>query len=159
MSAKAGAAGVYEIRAEFRAPLGFVFDWCTDYTPGDAPLEKEDYTRKVVSRRARQVVYEDLYDTPKGWMWSRHTVTLQPPDRWHSESLGSHREWSLDYQLRSLPDGRTELMLRGERRPTSLGPKNPPKARLEKELQTGWAHFGKALERDYRASGKSTQPR
>jgi hypothetical protein len=149
--AKPAATRVYEIRSRFRAPLPFVFRWCTDYTPDDARLEKDDYTRRIVKRSTRKVVYEDLSDSPNGWMWSHQEVTLRPPNRWHAEVTGSHRYWSLDYQLRELPDGRTELHLRGERRPTALG-KNPPKAKLERDLGRMWSNFGQALERDYRAS-------
>jgi hypothetical protein len=146
---------VYEIRSTFRAPLSFVYRWCTDYTPADPRLEKEDFTRKIVHRAARRVVYEDLYDTPKGWMWSHQVVTLHPPNRWHAEATGSHRTWSLDYELREVADGGTELLLRGVRRATSLGAPNPPKARMERELRTGWTNYGRALERDYRASRRS----
>ncbi len=146
---------VYEIRSTFRAPLGFVFDWCTHYTTDDPRLEKEDYQRRILSRGKRQVVYEDLQDLPGGWMWSRQTVTLHPPNRWHAEAFGSHRVWSLDYTLRDLPDGRTEMTLRGERRPTPIGGRNPPKARLERELRASWKNFGVALERDFRRRSKS----
>ena len=46
--------------------------------------------------------------------------------------------------------------MRGERRATPLGVKNPPKAVLEKELQTMWRNLGRALERSYRASRPKT---
>ncbi len=149
---------VYEIRSTFRAPLSFVFDWCTDYTPDDPRLEKDRYRRKILSRKGRHVVYEDLHDTPEGWMWSHNTVTLLPPNRWHAEATGSHREWDLDYTLRELPGGRTQLTLHGVRRPTTLGGRNPPKARLERELRASWRNFGAALERDYRAT-RGARPR
>jgi hypothetical protein len=147
-----GSPRTYEIRPTFRAPLPFVFRWCTDYTAADPALEKEKFTRRVLSRNGRKVVYEDLSDDPEGWFWSRFVVTLSPPDRWHAEAVGNYRSWVLDYTLRSLPDGRTELRLRGVRRATLLGKKNPPKERLERELRTAWANYGAALERDYRAS-------
>lgn len=142
---------VYEIRSTFRAPLPFVFAWCTDYTARDPRLEKEKFRRRIVSRSRSRVVYEDLYDTPDGWMWSHWTVTLHPPHRWHADAFGSHRTWSLDYVLRERPGGRTELTLRGRRRATVVGGKNPPKATLERDLRGSWRHFGHALERDYRA--------
>jgi hypothetical protein len=148
-----GEPAIYEIRSKFRAPLPFVFRWCTDYTPSDPKLEKEEYARRILQKSGRTVVYEDLTDTPEGgWMWSHMVVTLRPPHRWHADASGSHRTWSLDYELTTLPDGGTELHLRGERRPTPLGAKNPPKARLERELRGMWSNFGRALERDYRAS-------
>jgi hypothetical protein len=144
---------VYEFRQRFGAPIDFVYRWCTDYSPDDPGLEKEPYTRRVLRRGPRLVVYEDLYDTDHGWMWSRQVVTLQPPDRWHAEATGNYRTWTLDYELRTLRDGATELRFRGRRRSTLLGGQNPPKARLERELRASWANFAKALERDYRQKG------
>jgi hypothetical protein len=141
---------IYEIKRTFRAPLSYVFAWCTDYTAEDRKLEGDPGFRQVIRRTSRTVVYEDLNETPQGWMWSRQTVTLLPPDRWHAVAIGNYRHWKLDYSLRELPNGYTEFRMRGERRATPLGVKNPPKAVLEKELQAMWRNLGRALERDYR---------
>src|SRR5438309_12068066 len=56
----------YRIRVSFRAPIDFVFAWCTDYTPGDAALEKEAYERKIIERTSRSVVFEDLEESKDG---------------------------------------------------------------------------------------------
>ncbi len=143
---------IYEFRSTFRAPLPFVYAWCTDYSPEDPDLEKDTYVRKILHQNSRRTVYEDLYDTRDGWMWSRQVVTFHPPNRWHAEATGNHRDWSIDYELATLPGGRTELRFRGERRQNPLGEKNPPKASMERELRAAWKHFAHALERDYRAS-------
>jgi len=145
-------ATVYEVRRIFRAPLDFAYEWCTDYSEADRVLQGEKGSRQLIRKSARTVVYEDLDATPDGWMWSRQTVTLRPPARWHAVAVGNYRTWTLDYALRELPDGRTEFRMKGTRRPTFLGGKNPPKAVLEKELATMWRNLGRALERDYRAS-------
>ena len=150
--ATTGPGTIYEFRTTFRAPLSFVYDWCTDYTPADPRLEGEAYERRIVSKSARRAVYEDLHDQPDGWMWSRMTVQLRPPNRWHAEAVGSHRSWSIDYTLSELSGNRTELHFRGLRRPTPLAGKNPPKVRLERELLASWKNFAHALERDYRAT-------
>ena len=144
--------GVYEIRVKFRAPLPFVFSWCTDYSAEDSRLEGEPYIRRILRRTARRVIFEDLYDRPFGWMWSHTKVDLRPPDRWHAEAVGSHRGWSIDYTLSSRDDATTELLFRGKRRPTALAGRNPPKAKLERDLRRMWRNFGRALERDYRAT-------
>lgn len=153
-----GPTATYLIRTTFRAPLSYVYRWCTDYTPEDPRLEGDDYVRKIVSRKGRTVVYEDLYDRPTGWMWSHQTVTLLPPNRWHAEAMGSHRDWSNDYTLRSLPEGRTELSFVGRRRPKGLGLRNPPRADMERELRSAWKNFASALEKDYRTSGERPAP-
>jgi hypothetical protein len=148
----------YQVRAEFRAPLEFVYRWCTDYTATDARYEGEGYQRRILQRSRRTVVYEDLDEIQRGWYWSRHVVRLMPPDRWHSDSVGSHREIALDYRLSRLPGGRTRLVLTGRRRPYGVGGKNPPKAEWERSVGEAWVKFGRALERDFRKS-RARSPR
>ena len=119
----------------------------------DAQYESEEYERRVLRRTPQEVVYEDLETMPAGWAWARHVVRLFPPNRWHSDSVGSHRMIALDYRLSRLPKGRTQLVLTARRRPYGLGTKNPAKATWERQVTTGWKRFGKALERDYRKAG------
>ncbi len=139
----------YEVRATFKAPLEFVYRWCTDYTPQDARLEGEKYTRRILRRTPREVIYEDLEETKQGWFWSRHVVRLLPPNRWHSDSVGSHRAYALDYRLTELPGNRTQLILKARRRPYGVGGKNPPKSEWEHSVAKSWKTFGRFLERDY----------
>ncbi|MGC2034502.1 MAG: hypothetical protein WA761_03530 [Thermoplasmata archaeon] len=140
----------YEVRAKFHAPLDFVYRWCTDYTPDDGLFEEESYQRRILRRTPREVIYEDLEDTKGGWFWSRHVVRLLPPDRWHSDSVGSHRAYSLDYTLTKIPGDWTQLILTARRRPYGVGGKNPPRAQWEGSVARSWKAFGRALERDYR---------
>jgi hypothetical protein len=143
----------YEVRATFRAPLDFVYRWCTDYTPKDARYERDEYARRILHRSPRKVTYEDLYSTKQGWVWSRHVVRLLPPNRWHSDSVGSHRAISLDYRLSRLPGNRTQLTLKARRRPYGIGVKNPPKSQWERYIAKSWRNFGQALEREYKRVG------
>jgi hypothetical protein len=149
----------YELKAEFDAPLDFVYRWCTDYTPQDAKVEGEDYTRRIVRRSPREVVYEDLSDSKEGWFWARHVVRLMPPNHWHSESVGSHRLISLDYRLTKQPGGRTRLTMKAHRRQYGIGAKNPTKAFWQRNAGRGWKNFGRSLERDYRKSRKGAKRR
>lgn len=142
----------YRYRISFDAPAPFVFRWCTDYSPEDAKLEGEAYTRRVLHRSRRKVVYEDLEPTPDGWFWARHVVELEPPRRWHSESIGNYREYSLDYTLGTLPSGRTEMRFVGVRRPVGLGRANPSAAEFARTMDLTWRKFRRQLERDYRAT-------
>lgn len=141
---------VYEIRAQFRVPLDYAFRWCTDYRPFDGRLSKEGNLRRILRRSRRQVIYEDLTPAPEGWVWSRQTVTLHPPDRWTATARGNYRTWELEYRLRSRPDGTTEFTMRGLRRPFLLGSKNPSQRSLRAELTRMWRNFGQAMEADYR---------
>ena len=150
-----------QIRVKFRAPLPFVFGWCTDYGAGDAKLERGTYTRRVLSRSDHQVVYEDLDSTPAGWRWMHWTVRLRPPDAWHGEAVGNYRNWVTDYRLRETSDGGTELTLTGTRTPTGLGVGGPSvrRAEVEKMIGDDWKRFSRALESDYRKSQKRSTKR
>ena len=143
---------VYQIRMKFDAPLPFAYAWCTDYTSDDRRLEGDPGSRQIIRKGARKVVYEDLNETPHGWMWSRQTVTLLPPDRWNAVAMGNYRKWDLEYSLRSLPNGQTEFTMRGKRQSTPLGVRNPSKRALENELTEMWDNLRRALEKDYRDS-------
>jgi hypothetical protein len=143
-------ATTYVAKVTFRAPLRFVYEWCTDYTPQDARLEKDDYARRILRQSSKEVVYEDLSDTKDGWFWTRHVVQLLPPDRWHSDSIGSHRLYTLDYRLKELPGDRTQLTLRARRRPYGIGGKNPSRAAWGANIQKIWREFGRVLEQDYK---------
>ncbi len=140
----------YVVRATFQAPLDFVYRWCTDYTPQDARYEHDEYERKILRRASREVVYEDMWESKEGWFWSRHVVRLLPPNRWHSDTVGSHRAMSLDYTLSKLPGNRTQLTLTARRRPYGVGGKNPPKSKWEAPVAKSWRNFGRVLERDYK---------
>jgi hypothetical protein len=143
----------YEVRTTFRAPLGFVYRWCTNYTSDDSGYTGEGYVRRVLSRSAQTVVLEDLYDTGPGWIWLRRVVRLSPPHGWRADSLGSDRKISVRYRLSELSGNRTQLTIRARRRPYGIGTKNPTKSAWEGLVAANWKKFGRALEREYERSG------
>ncbi len=144
----------YQIRVAFRVPLDFAFTWCTDFSPQDASLEGESYQRKIVERTPRRVVFEDLEETKGGWVWSRDTVTLRPPNRWHMDGTGNRRDVTANYVLSRLPGGRTQLELRWRRQPKGPEAKKLTKAQREADTLRAWKRFAVAMERDYRSKRK-----
>ena len=139
----------YEVRSTIRAPLPFVYRWCTDYTPNDPRYSREKYERRILGRSDREVVFEDLYDTKQGWIWIRRRVRLQPPAGWHADSVGSDRALSVEYRLTELSPDRTLLTIRARRRPYGIGVKNPSRSVWEHSVAANWVKFGRALEREY----------
>ncbi len=140
----------YTVTAKFRAPLRFVFRWCTDYTPSDGSISREGYTRRILSRSSQTIVLEDLYDTKEGWIWIRRTIRLLPPQGWHADSIGSDRALSVDYSLAELKGNSTKLRIRARRRPYGIGTENPPKFVWERAVARNWSNFAKQMEEDYR---------
>jgi hypothetical protein len=140
----------YHIETVLRVPLAFAFRWCTDFRPDDARREGESYERKILERTSRRVVFEDLESIPTGWRWTRHVVTLRPPNRWHSETVGNYRDATLDYQLTALGPGRTRFELTWKRRVSPLGGRPPSRKFIETGTLAAWRNFAKAIEADYR---------
>ena len=87
----------------------------------------------ILQQSARQVVYEDLYDTKDGWRWSRPVVRPDAPQPLAFRHRGSHRAYPWITRLSKLAGNRTQLTLRARRRPYGIGGKNPPKSTWERE--------------------------
>ena len=119
----------------------------------------QDVSRRVLARSRTHVTYEDLASMPAGWYWSRWEVSLRPPDRWHGDGVGNYRSWSVDYRLRALPDGGTELEFRGTRRSSPLGRPSPAARRVREGLLEDWRKFSRALDADYRKASRARHPR
>jgi hypothetical protein len=139
-----------EVKVTLRAPLPFVFSWCTDYQPSDSKLEKEHYMRKIIQRTSRRVVFEDLQEMRDGWSWQRAIVMLHPPNRWHMENTGNRRDLAADYVLTKLPEDRTQLYLRWKVWPKTVAAAKLGKAARERSVASAWRRFAAALEEDYR---------
>lgn len=144
----------YRYRITFRAPRPFVFRWCTDYSPTDPRLEGESYERRVLERSKGRVIYEDLEETSHGWSWARHVVTLRPPYHWHSDSVGNYRRYRLNYDLKDLGNGRTELEFEGRRSLSLLPGRHPTTRAFDASMERTWRRFRRELEREYRAQAK-----
>ena len=147
----------YQIRAVFRAPLPFVFTWCTDISPIDPQLRRRDFVRKIIEKSASRVVYEDLEESDAGWSWDRNVVTTKPPDRWRLAAVGNHYDTSADYRLSPLRGGGTRLELSFRLRPKTSEDELPAKRPLERDVRKMWRLYAAALERDYRRT-RGTRP-
>ena len=142
----------YSVHVTFRAPLRFVYRWCTDYRSDDGKRCGEPFTRKVLERGPRQIVLQDLWRAKGRWLLNQNRTTLRPPDRWHVDSSGTLRTLSIDYTLREVSGGRTRLDLRIRRRPTEIYPEQPSRRAYERDLTQMWKNFALSLERDCRAT-------
>ena len=149
----------YSVSVEFRAPLAFAYRWCTDYTAEDGKYAREDKSihlqRRIIERSRRRVVFENLYDSGRGWGWERHVVTLLPPRRWHSVGRGNLHESVLDYSLLPISVRRTRLRMRWKSRPVDRGPR-PSRQQVERYVTQLWRRRARFLEREYLRSLRSS---
>jgi hypothetical protein len=138
------------VEATFRAPLDFVYDWCTNYTPEDPGIEGGKFVRKILERGPRRAVFEDLEKTPTGWILARSEVSLEPPHGWFLVERGNRVEAAARYLLTEQTDGKVRLDLWWRRRP--LVPNDPKRSRAQRERGStiAWQRFARELERDYR---------
>lgn len=141
---------VYRIRVVFHAPLDYVFRWCTDYKRDDGKRAGASFVRRVLQTKANEVVLQDLWKSKDRWLLNQNRTTLFPPNRWHVDSYGTSRVLSLDYTLRGLSAGRTQLDIRARRRPREMYPGQPSRREYEPGLLDLWRGFARALDHDYR---------
>ena len=141
-----------EVKVTFRAPLRFVYSWCTDYQPSDSKLEKEEYVRKIIERTPRRVIFEDLQEMRDGWSLQRAVIMLHPPNRWHMDNVGNRRDVRADYVLSSLPGNRTQLRLRWKVWPKTAAASKLTRAERERSVASFWRRFAAALKKNYKRS-------
>jgi hypothetical protein len=106
-------------------PLPLAIRWCTDFSSDDGRTSGDGYQRRIPNRSDREVTFEDLYDTERGWIWIHRVVHLEPPHGWRADAVGSDRTISVVSRLSTLSGERTRLTIRARRRPHGIGGKNP----------------------------------
>jgi hypothetical protein len=128
------------------APLGFVYDWCTDYREDDYRITRSKSRRSFLERTRRRVIY---ITREKGKpMGSASIVTLHPSDAWHVNSISDDRDIVGDYRLRKLAGKRTRLDIVFKVKRKSA--KAPSKSEFLKHLKEIWDKYVARLENDYR---------
>lgn len=140
---------VFEVRAKFAAPPNFVYSWLTDFSTEDPAITGDPYQRKIIEKSARQVVFEDLFESAQGWTWLRNTVLLIPPSRWRMTAIGNSLDARATYRLVSRGNTSTELIMRWRLRSGVLRSAVPAKSAIEAAMRDVWATYGRALEKDY----------
>ncbi len=92
----------YRFRKLVRAPLPFVYRWCTDYRQDDDRITDSiyQYQAKIVLREPTRIV---RIITLPGRNRNRNTdveiISLLPPDRWHLEKLSVTDDETGAYRL------------------------------------------------------------
>jgi hypothetical protein len=130
-----------------RAPIRFVFDWCTDYRESDPKITGTKSRRKILSRKENRVVYLSQYRMHGKPRSAVIVVTLYPHEAWHLDFIGDDDEEVGEYVLKRLGPRKTRLDMTFLERYTMRGA--PSKTQDIKATHEVWDKYVAALERDY----------
>lgn len=147
MKAKYTKVHTFKVSKTIRAPIRFVFDWCTDYRESDPKITGSKNKRKVLSRKENRVVYLSQYRMRGKPRSAVNVVTLYPHEAWHLDFIGDDDEEVGEYVLKRLGPRKTRLDMTFMEHYTMRGP--PSKAQDIKATHEVWDKYVAALERDY----------
>jgi hypothetical protein len=142
-----GRTGTYRLSRIIKAPLRFVYNWCTDYREDDYKITGSKSRRTFLEKSKRLVIYAIRYPSGRTFMQAVNIVTLHPPDGWHLDSYGEEDNEFGDYQLTKLAPNKTRLNMtfREYWKITKI----PSKPQYLKDINRIWDKYIAALERDY----------
>ncbi|MDV3293568.1 MAG: hypothetical protein LYZ70_04800 [Nitrososphaerales archaeon] len=147
---KQAAVETYHLSKTFKAPLRFVFAWCTDYREDDPKMLGSKNRRMILVRNRKIIAWWVKTKNPGSKFDPIRVVWLRPPNSWHLDTCGDGSEIG-DYKLKALPGGRTKLDMTFK-----VTYENPRDVESRKEWeadgQAHWDSYGKFLERDYQRS-------
>lgn len=135
-----------------QAPARYVYEWCTDYRSDDGRYSKRRPRPKfrVIRISPRRLVrIRVAQGTGREPALTVERICLSPPHSWHQDQLDEADQQSVDYRVRSIGRGRTELQLLSTER--WLTADFPTREALRSQIAATWARFAAALEADYRA--------
>lgn len=137
----------YGISLAIDAPLTYVYDWCTDFTDDDPKITGAPYTRHVIEKTKKRVVWIQRYTIDGTVKEGVRIVTLSPPDSWHLESINEEVYRIGDYILSSSGRERTKLKIKIKARYKTNEPKST--LSLKQNLSEDWDKYKAALVKDY----------
>ena len=141
-----------------RAPLRFVYDWCTDYRESDPKvIFGSKSKRKMLVKNKDRVIYVQNYASRDKPTSAVEVITLHPPNIWHLDSIvvsltgsrviGVESYEVGDYVLTSLGPRKTKLVMKFmENYEISKAPTKADDVALTHRV---WDKIVPALERDY----------
>lgn len=142
----------YRFSKTFRAPVRFVYSWCTDYQEDDMEMTGSTRKRHILEKTKEMVLWRIEGKGVKKGFDPIRIIWLHPPNSWHLVSAGDETEVG-DYKLTPLGTKKTRLDMTFMT--TYYDRKSIVSARTYKrDALAHWKGYGQHLERDYRASLK-----
>jgi hypothetical protein len=135
-----------------RAPVRYVYDWCTDYRSDDGRFSsaRNRPRFRVVRISPRRVVRIRIgRGSGRDPAVTVERIRLNPPYSWHQDQLDETDQQSVDYRVSSVGRSRTRFQLLSTER--WLTPDFPTREALRAQIAGTWARFAAAIEADYLA--------
>ena len=132
-----------------KAPIIYVYEWCTDYRSDDGKFSRSKTRSKVIHVGSDRVVRIRVRATTiEGPAVAVELVRLIPPDAWHKDTIDETDLDSMDYKLARLGSGRTRLTLSITER--WMTRKHPTRSEWVRSANKYWDILVASLEEDYR---------
>lgn len=135
--------------------MDFVFEWCTDFREDDHKMKGTDQwertaRRLLLEKTKERVIWVTKHGKGKDYREGIRAVWLNPPDSWHLDTCGDHRELG-DYRLTPLDKAKTRLDMVFQ-----IYYDDPKEVKTASEWAKGprknWSAFATYLQADYEAS-------
>ena len=140
----------YKASQIFRAPLEFVFRWCTDFREDDGEMVGEKEKRTFLERTPRRIIWVDEYKEKGKKNEGFRVVWLCPPNAWYLDTCGDMREIG-EYVLSPKGKNKSRLDMKFD---ITYESKDdiPDRKKWQKDVDEEWATFASYLEKDYKDS-------
>ena len=138
-----------QVTKTIKAPIKYVYEWCTDFRSDDGKLSSSKPRHEVIHVGSNRVVRIISRVTPiESPTVVVELVRLIPPDAWHKEQIGVTDLDAVDYKLARLGPGRTRVTLSLTER--WMTRKHPTRSQWVRDANRFWDNLVAALEEDYR---------
>lgn len=137
----------FHVSKAIRAPLGYVYDWCTDYRESDPKITGSKAKRRILLKTKHRVIYTSAYLSGGKPKSAVNVVTLYPPRAWHLDFVGDEDDEAGNYVLTSLGPRKTRLDMTFHEHYKMRRP--PSKAQDVKHTHEIWNKYAAALETDF----------
>ena len=141
---------VYRHSRVLKAPIGFAYNWCTDFSSEDSVISGAKYPRIILEKTRKRCVYASYKQGSDGKpKLAVRVVTLRPKTHsWHLDYFAEEDLETGEYSLRRLGPSTTKLTLVLDNK-WKKG-KGPSKKEFASSAKRAWDKYAPALERDYR---------
>ena len=134
------------------APLSFVYDWCTDYSPDDSKLTQSKTRRIILNKTPRQAIYLETFRRNGKPMCAVNIVSLKRPTRWHLDYVGQEADEIGEYRLTRQGPKKTKLDMWFKVKYKIRGA--PSRTEDTKQTSIVWDKYVRALEKEFAARNR-----